>query len=134
MFPCPRCKTTPAQQVTSAATALKQADATFNTFWFDVEGTQYWKDVSYNQNWLNQAVTSAKSMGLKVGIYTKFKEWQTLMRNSTAFSSYPLWYANFNEVANFADFKPFGGWKKAAMKQYTGDTSSCSVSVDLNYY
>src|SRR3546814_9416389 len=33
---------------------------------------------------------------------------------------------------SLAHFAPFGGWKKATMKQYKGNTAICGVGVDLN--
>lgn len=46
----------------------------------------------------------------------------------------PLWYAHYDNKANFKDFKKFGGWKKPLMKQYKGTTTLCKAGVDLNYY
>ena len=33
-----------------------------------------------------------------------------------------------------ADFQPFGGWSKPAMKQYAGTTNICGTSIDKDYY
>jgi len=135
MFPCPRCTTTAQQQVNAAVSALKIASATFyDIFWFDIEGTQYWKDSAYNQQWLTAAVAAANALGLKIGIYTSAAQWSVIMGPYTAFSQYPLWYAHFDDSATFGDFKSFGGWTTPIMKQFSGDTTRCAISVDINFF
>jgi len=135
MFPCPRCTTTAAQQVNAAVSALKIAGTTFyNNFWFDIEGSQYWKDSSYNVQWLTSAVAVANALGLKVGIYSSASQWSVIMGPSAAFAKYPLWYAHYDDAATFGDFKPFGGWTFPTMKQFTGDTTRCDISVDINFF
>jgi hypothetical protein len=49
-------------------------------------------------------------------------------------SSFPLWYPHYDNNPSYSDWYSFGGWSKPAIKQYVGDTSACSASVDLNYY
>jgi hypothetical protein len=34
------------------------------------------------------------------------------------FMDHPLWYAHYDGVQNFSDFKPFGGWTKPYAKQF----------------
>eukprot|EP01133_Synstelium_polycarpum_P002443 gene2443-2778_t len=45
------------------------------------------------------------------------------MGDWSAGAQYPLWYAHYDHVATFDDFKPFGGWKVPYMKQYIGTTT-----------
>lgn len=49
------------------------------------------------------------------------------------YGNLPLWYAHYDGVTSFSDFKPFGGWAKPYAKQYKGTTALCNASVDLNY-
>jgi hypothetical protein len=49
------------------------------------------------------------------------------------FTSLQLWYAHYDNVPNFSDFTPFGGWTVPSMKQYKGTTAVCGASIDLNY-
>jgi hypothetical protein len=50
------------------------------------------------------------------------------------FKELPLWYAHYDGVLSFSDFKPFGGWQKPAIKQYKGSSVLCNVNgLDLNY-
>ena len=71
---------------------------------------------------------------MKVGIYTSQSQWSEIMGSSTIGSSYPLWYPHYDNKASFSDFVPFAGWKKPAIKQYEGDTTECSISVDKDWY
>lgn len=54
--------------------------------------------------------------------------------NCAKFSDFPLWYAHYDGIPSFSDFKPFGGWTKPTIKQYKGTSSLCGASVDLNYH
>ena len=56
------------------------------------------------------------------------------MGSYTGGSKYPLWYAHYDQIANFNDFREFGGWSKPAMKQYQGDATVCQTDVDLNVW
>ena len=46
----------------------------------------------------------------------------------------PLWYAHYDNVQAFSDFKPFGGFSKPAMKQYAGDITLCNADIDKNWH
>ena len=52
----------------------------------------------------------------------------------TQASKYPLWYADYDNVANFNDFEAFGGWKSPAIKQYKGTHTICNAGVDSDWY
>jgi hypothetical protein len=46
----------------------------------------------------------------------------------------PIWYAHYDNLPNFSDWKPFGGWQKPNIKQYKGTVTLCGVNgVDLNF-
>jgi len=135
MFPCAKCSASASSQVNAAVNALKAKGSSFGTFWFDIEGPQYWSSSkTTNVQWLTSAVQAAKTLGLKIGIYTSASQWSPIMGTSSAFSSYPLWYAHYDNSASFSDFKSFGGWTHPAMKQYVGDATQCGVGVDKNYF
>jgi GH25 family lysozyme M1 (1,4-beta-N-acetylmuramidase) len=68
------------------------------------------------------------------GIYTSKSQWDPIMGGSTQFSKYPLWYPHYDSNPSFSDFVSFGGWKTPSIKQYKGTTTTCSASVDLNWY
>ena len=73
----------------------------------------------------------------RIGIYSAGVRWEEIFGNRTActeFSSYPLWYANYDNKTNFIDFKTFGGWKKPNRKQFQQNVRYCGAGFDINYY
>ena len=74
-----------------------------------------------------------------MGVYSSEYEWETVMGSSgacTDYTSYPLWYAHYDDNPSFSDFSEvsFGGWTTPSIKQYEGDATLCSTDVDMNYY
>jgi len=107
----------------------------YGMIWFDIEGTQYWgSNTANNVNFLQQMVDEGKKRGVTMGIYSSASQWGPIMGSSTQFSNLPLWYAHYDNNPSFSDFKAFGGWTKANVKQYAGTTAICSASVDKNWY
>lgn len=103
--------------------------------WLDIEGTQYWgSSTSANVQFLSEMVNEGKARGVSLGIYSSKSQWTPIMGGSEAFKSLPLWYAHYDSNPSYSDFTEFGGWTKPSIKQYQGTTSTCSASVDLNYY
>merc|ERR1712000_75492 len=129
-------------EITSYITDLiNDGVLTTNMVWMDIEGSEYWSSsCSDNQNWLKEAIDTVNSLykgcGLStcVGIYSSESQWSPIMRNTSMFSSYQLWWAYYNGGATFSDFTPFGGWTKPNIKQYKGTTYTCSTAIDLDYY
>jgi GH25 family lysozyme M1 (1,4-beta-N-acetylmuramidase) len=78
-----------------------------------------------------------QKLGKKVGIYASSYMWGQIMGGSdqcNKFMDLPLWYPHYDNVPNFSDFKPFGGWTKPEIKQYKGDINLCGViELDLDY-
>ena len=61
--------------------------------------------------------------------------WNEIFGSKDACQNYanePLWYAHYDNVQTFDDFKPFGGWTNPHIKQYVGLGTVCGVTVDLN--
>jgi hypothetical protein len=62
--------------------------------------------------------------------------WQKIMGSSSACAavgSVALWYAHYDNVQAFSDYKAFGGWSQPKMKQFAGDLTVCSSDVDRNW-
>ena len=70
----------------------------------------------------------------KVGVYSSASQWSPIMCGWTGASSHQLWYAHYDNNPSFSDFSAFGGWTKPAIKQYAGDVSICSTSIDKDFY
>jgi hypothetical protein len=76
------------------------------------------------------------------GIYTRKSWWQSHTGDTTAFSTYPLWYALYDYQADFSDWYdpqgswqgPFGGWSDPVAKQYSDDYLGhlCGAAVDYD--
>jgi len=132
MFPCPHCSKSAATQVDEMANHMK--NSRFGMVWLDIEGTQYWRDQNFNRNFFNQLLSQCQKHGFNVGVYSSASQWAPIMGSWTGGSSRPLWYAHYDGIPNFNDFKSFGGWTKPAIKQYLGDQTLCGAGVDLNWY
>ena len=52
--------------------------------------------------------------------------------NTTRFSGWPLWVADYNGLPD-GTFRPFGGWTACYRHQFLGSTDFCHYSADLNY-
>jgi hypothetical protein len=74
------------------------------------------------------------------GIYTRKVWWRDNTGNSTAFSPLPIWYAYYDNAADFDDWYypsywyegPFGGWTDPTGKQYNDRPYLCGSGVDHN--
>jgi len=109
----------------------------FTSIWLDVEGgPQYWsKSTAANIKFLEQMFTAAKAYQPKynLGIYTSASQWSPIVGSSySGGKNFPLWYAAYNNIQNFNDFRPFAGWTAATLHQWKGDTTLCGVGLDLN--
>ena len=79
--------------------------------------------------------------GRSVGIYASAFMWNQIFGDKNAcqkFTSLPLWYAHYDNNANFNDWgitvSTFGGWTTPTIKQYAGDSVQCDSRIDLNYF
>ncbi|EFA76159.1 glycoside hydrolase family 25 protein [Heterostelium album PN500] len=122
------------QQIVSK---IKQSGVSFGTLWIDVEQCSgCWGSTSANAAFVVEAVQTAASLGVRVGVYSSSGEWPQTVGTLTSLSSYPQWYAHYDGVPAFSDSGAYqyGGWNNPEMKQYVGNTNQCGVSVDLDFY
>jgi len=138
MFPCPTCSKSAAQQMSELVNYLKTncPSQWSGRIWLDIEGSQYWfSSVTSNQNWYKQLKDSCGTYGVRCGVYSSASQWSAIF-GTLGFvygNELPLWYAHYDNNPSFSDFSPFGGWTKPYAKQFAGDTTVCSMGVDLNY-
>lgn len=139
MFPC-RGKSATAQ-VNELINGM--GNSNYGQIWLDVETNPSsgcsWNSFSKASNcqFVTELVNAVKAKGKKPGIYSNYYMWESIMGSAKAcpgVANVPLWYAHYDNLAAFSDFKPFGGWTKPNMKQYKGDTVACGAGVDLNFY
>jgi len=93
--------------------------ASFNgTVWLRVyDSKRLWsQDVSQRIPYFEKLVLAFKQRGVKVGIYSRAKEWASVFGSQGAGSDIleatSIWYANYNNVKSFSDFSyaAFGTW------------------------
>jgi len=138
IFPDPTSSKSARTQVSELLNHLSSTckDAWSGRIWLDIEGSQYWKgDYEANKAWYQEFHDSCGALGVSCGVYSSAVQWQSLF-GSTSYcygSSSPLWYAHYDGVASFSDFKPFGCWSTPYAKQYKGDATLCGMGVDENY-
>jgi hypothetical protein len=86
--------------------------------WIDCE-TYLDVDPGPDATWLREAVDECRRAGVQPGIYTGGWWWRDKLGNSTEFADLPLWAAEYCEPRDPASCTLFGGWTRAAGKQWT---------------
>ena len=138
LFPCPKCGD-PAGQVRETIKFLNQSNAPINRLWFDIEGSQYWTlGHTDNFRFFESLVNEASSLNLRFGVYCNWVQWQALFGTAhlANANSIPLWYPHYDGRPDMSDFRAFGGWTSAFMKQFndkSGIAKGCGVGADLNW-
>ncbi|CAJ0608310.1 unnamed protein product [Cylicocyclus nassatus] len=136
MSPQPKSTKTGAVQFKEMYDGLKKNKIDIKTVWVQVTSPANWgTDSKKNLAFLNDIARTAISSGIKVGYYTNVHEWNQITKNTKITTpNTPLWYWNTNGAgpsgetpANFNDFRPFGGFKKATVKQFGQSESICGV-------
>jgi len=123
-----------------AATRIREAlDALYGfppngIFWLDEEDD----DAAYYSPrevvaHIRQAVATCEAKGLRPGIYTRRSWWEPYTGSCSEFAHLPLWDARYDGVASFDYFKPYGGWTRPLMKQFTGTTVVGGQTVDVSW-
>lgn len=139
MFPCRGQSAT--NQVNSLISSM--SGTSYGQIWLDVETNPSsgcsWSSYSGASNcqYVTELVNAVRAKGKVPGIYSNYYMWESIMggaKNCPGLANVPLWYAHYDNLAAFSDFKSFGGWTKPNIKQYKGDTTLCGFGVDLNFY
>jgi len=134
MFPCPKCGNA-AKQVTQLHDYVKSNNVKFGMVWLDIEGPEYWMGKDANRKFYNElASTTKKLFNGSFGVYTNKNGWESIFGSWTPSISCQLWHAYWDNNPSLSGFTPFDGFKSRAMKQYKGDTTLCSMDVDLDAY
>ena len=133
MFPCFKCGN-PKGQVDAMIEGVKES---YGMVWIDVEIYEWGTDLVKNQEFILELVRELKAKNKSIGIYSALYNWKAIVGESwNGVCSYPLWYAHYDNVKSFSDFKPFGGWTKPSIKQYSPDVQNvmCGFGVDQDFY
>lgn len=139
IFPCFHCR-----DKKSATTQMRELEKSLilgaidiEIIWLDIEGPEYWStDVYENRDFFEEMLEVAASTKRRYyGIYSSKSQWDAIFgADYTVGSTFPLWYAHYDNVRDFSDFVPFGGFNKPAMKQFAGTYTICGVQVDGNFF
>jgi GH25 family lysozyme M1 (1,4-beta-N-acetylmuramidase) len=136
MFPC-RSKSANSQ----VDSVVKELDSTtYDYLWLDIEtnpskGCGWSSNTKSNCDFLMDLINRVKHHKKNPAVYCSEYMWKTIMGSDQACpqaGTVLLWYPHYNGVKNFNDFKPFGGWKKPLIKQFSGTNSVCGARIDMN--
>ncbi|UMM35494.1 hypothetical protein L5515_008091 [Caenorhabditis briggsae] len=131
------------QQLDLLYNGLTNNGITIRSVWIQVTSPANWqKSATTNVNFINSIVSRAKQYGLTVGIYTNQYDWSQITGNwATLSSDVLLWYWHVlgggvtgETPATFDDFRAFGSFKKASVKQFAQVESVCSLTVNRDVY
>jgi hypothetical protein len=110
----------------------------FAMIWLNVETGTWGSDHAANCNWISSWLDAARSAGVHAGVYASEHMWSSIVGSGCttgADHGAPLWYASYDGLANFNDFRPFGGWRSPTMKQYTDCINvPCTMTANANWY
>ncbi|CAL6067397.1 Glycosyl_hydrolase family 25 protein [Hexamita inflata] len=109
-----------------------------NMIWLDVENLDlFYPTQAQNRQFITEMLDEMSNMlgANRVGVYTNWYQWEDIVGWDWAgASSHQLWYPHYDDWQSFDDFQEFGGWSEPNIKQYAGDESECSTTVDRNFY
>uniref|UniRef100_A0A1I7YK10 GH26 domain-containing protein n=1 Tax=Steinernema glaseri TaxID=37863 RepID=A0A1I7YK10_9BILA len=137
-------KTAAAQFQETYFTLKREGNLTMFHVWLHVTDPISWpKNPQRNAGFIYDYIRAAAGLGVKVGIYTNWYDWQQITGN-WRLEGQDLWYwetFGVGEQASgsigFNDFRPFGGFtiKDVVLKQYTKMVHGCvGIEYGRNSY
>ena len=110
--------------------------------WLDVERYQWSTNKTANEAFITAMVDEGKSLGVSLGVYAGYSSWIEIVSTSYTYphaQGLPIWYAHYDGKQSFSDWDTterggYGGWTTPAIKQFLGDKTSCSASIDYDWY
>ncbi|KAK6757970.1 hypothetical protein RB195_015659 [Necator americanus] len=142
MKPQPRSVKKGSQQFMEMYDGLRQGAIKVKTVWVQVTSPIEWSpDTKANINFLNDLLSTAKSYGIAIGLYTNVYDWTQITNGASASEGTMLWYWNVNgngpngeTPANFHDFRPFAKFTNPTVKQFAQVETVCGVTVNRDVY
>lgn len=131
------------QQLDEVYQGLNNVGITVRSIWIQVTSPTNWPaNANSNVNFINSIVSRARQYGMTVGIYTSYYDWNQITNGwSSIGNDVLLWYwnvlgggVNGETPASFADFRPFGCWTAASVKQFAQVEQVCQVTVNRDVY
>ncbi|GMS92005.1 hypothetical protein PENTCL1PPCAC_14180, partial [Pristionchus entomophagus] len=130
-------------QVNELVDALVKGGVTIRTIWIQVTSPINWdKKQATNVNFINLAIQRIRARGIRPGVYTNNYDWQQITNQAGNLGSdVMLWYWNVNSsgvsgetVPNFTDFRAFGNWNSANVKQFGQNEPICGFTANRDVY
>ncbi|GMT20419.1 hypothetical protein PFISCL1PPCAC_11716, partial [Pristionchus fissidentatus] len=143
MSPNPTSSKTGATQVDEMLTALRNGGITVRAMWIQVISPYIWyQNTTDNLNFVNSALNRIRARGVRPGVYTNKDDWQWITNDASQLGTDVwLWYFNVNDAGvagetapNFDDFRKFGNWNGAAVKQFGQNEDVCGLTVNRDVY
>ncbi|KAK0395490.1 hypothetical protein QR680_001303 [Steinernema hermaphroditum] len=143
--PAPQANKPGGNQFDETYTALRNAGINVRTIWLQVTSPVNWgSNQQFNINFISQFLSRAKNYNVNIGIYTNWYDWSQITGSWSGWTSsqlVSLWYWNAYGVgpqaespADFQDFRSFGGWTQASVKQFGLQSNVCGVNFNRNVY
>jgi len=125
--------------------ALQNRGVTLRTIWLQVTSPVNWSNNQQtNINFITSFVQRAMQMGVTPGIYTNTYDWQQITSSWSGLSSFGnvyLWYwhvlgqgVSGESTPDFSDFRAFGSWSTANVKQFAQSESICGMTLNRDVY
>lgn len=135
MFPCPTCSKSATTQFNELWSYLKTNKVNIGMIWLDLEGASLWTgSITNNIAFATDLFNAAKASGAVIGVYSSSVQWRDLFGDWTSPVHPPLWYSRYQTDTSCAGFIQFGGWTKADLHQFAGDTTVCNSIIDISSY
>jgi hypothetical protein len=110
----------PVQTVRNALSLAARATLALKVLWLDVE--TYMGQPAPGVAWLRAAADECARIGVRCGIYSGVWYVRSYMPDAAMLADLPLWTAQYDGVADPDQVTLYGGWTKAAGKQYRIDS------------
>ncbi|EGT55457.1 CBN-LYS-3 protein [Caenorhabditis brenneri] len=132
-----------ADQISLVYQNLRGNGINVRSIWIQVTSPSNWEvPMAVRINFIQDMIQRAKDLGLSVGIYTSFYDWLEITGGWNTFSSDVfLWYwhvlgvgADGETNPTLEDFRPFGPWRQATVKQFGQVEKVCGMIVNRNVY
>ncbi|CAI4232603.1 unnamed protein product [Auanema sp. JU1783] len=136
IFPCLHSTCAPPEnQVRATVDRLKSEGAKYGMLWLDIEVFQWSSNKVSNQQFITRMGNELDALKVNWGIYTNNYNWASIVGDWDHYAHKNLWWANYNGHQDYSGFKPFGGWSKPNIHQYSGSVKGpCNVNLDQNWY
>ena len=98
--------------MTESLKFLSSHGVRFHTLWLDIERFAWGSNTTANIDFISELASTATAAGVRVGVYSGRYSWPAITGDTTAFNTFPLWYAHYEEPPN-PSFRCVRGGRRA---------------------